>query len=146
MRLMILMLVSVTGMNAAEETLVQRMARLDREMFEAYNKCDLERFGALFTEGVEFYHDQGGLTLGRARLVESVKANICGKVRRELVAGTLKVYPMKGFGAVAMGSHRFYPQGEKKPTGIAQFVHLWKEEGGVWRVTRVISYDHQPLP
>jgi hypothetical protein len=35
--------------------------------------------------------------------VEALKNNICGKVRRELVAGTLEVYPLHGFGAVEIG-------------------------------------------
>ena len=128
------------------EELTDKMVRLDREMFEAYNKCELERFGALFEDGVEFYHDQGGAMVGRKALVEAVRANICGQTRRELVAGSLKVYPMKGFGAVVMGTHRFFPAGSRQASGVAQFVHLWRESGGQWKVTRVISYDHQPLP
>jgi len=35
-------------------------------------------------DDVEFYHDQGGVTLGKEKLTESVKKNICGKVTREL--------------------------------------------------------------
>jgi len=62
---------------------------LDKELFDAYNTCDLETFAKLFDENVEFYHDQGGVTLGRAALTESVKKNICGKVTRELLPATL---------------------------------------------------------
>ncbi len=53
-------------------------------------------------DDVEFYHDQGGVTLGKAALTDSVKKNICGKVTRELVPGSLKIYPMKGYGFVEM--------------------------------------------
>src|SRR2546429_5110218 len=38
---------------------------------------------SFLAEDVEFYHDQGGVTLGRAALTESVKNNICGKVTRD---------------------------------------------------------------
>ena len=62
-------------------------------------------------DNVEFYHDQGGVTLGRAALVDSVKNNICGKVTRELVPSSLQVYPMKGYGAIEMGTHLFHHPG-----------------------------------
>src|SRR4051812_10074242 len=73
-------------------------AALDTALFDSYNKCDLEKFASFFVNDVEFYHDQGGVTLGRAALTDSVKKNICGKVTRELVPGSLKVFYMKGYG------------------------------------------------
>jgi ketosteroid isomerase-like protein len=124
-----------------------RIASLDGALFDAYNRCDLEMFGTFFIDDVEFYHDQGGVTLGRQNLTESVKKNICGKVRRELVPGRLEVYPMQGYGAVAIGVHRFHAAKMKQsePTGEAKFVHLWQNKDGAWKITRVISYDHRAL-
>ena len=55
----------------------------------------LEKFVALLADDLEFYHDQGGLTRGNQTVGEQIKKNICGKVRRELVPGTLEVYPMQ---------------------------------------------------
>src|SRR2546429_9812339 len=77
---------------------------------------------SFLAEDVEFYHDQGGVTLGRAALTESVKNNICGKVTRELVPGSLQVYYMKGFGAVEIGVHRFHHPGHEdtEPVGEAK--------------------------
>jgi hypothetical protein len=54
----------------------------------------------------------------------------------------LEVYPMKGYGAVELGTHRFSHPGIDSEEGDAKFVHLWKYENGKWLVTRVISYDH----
>jgi hypothetical protein len=51
----------------------------DAALFDAYNRCNLEEFSSFFIDNVEFYHDQGGLTLGKAALTGSVKKNICGK-------------------------------------------------------------------
>ena len=132
---------------AATDELSQTVASLDSALFDAYNQCDLDKFGTFFIDDVEFYHDQGGVTLGRQNLTESVKKNICGKVRRELVPETLQVYPMRGFGAVEMGVHRFHqPKVDPdKPVGEAKFIHLWQNKDGVWKITRVISYDHQSL-
>ena len=132
---------------ALKDELFRTVTSLDSALFEAYNQCDLEKFGTFFIDDVEFYHDQGGVTLGRQNLTESVKKNICGKVRRELVPETLEVYPMRGYGAVEMGVHRFHqPKVDpNKPVGEAKFVHLWQNKEGVWRITRVISYDHRSL-
>ena len=116
---------------------------LDTALFAAYNQCDLEKFASFIAEDVEFYHDQGGVTLGREALTDAIKKNICGKVTRELVPGSLQVYPMKGFGAVEIGVHRFHhPGNDSEGIGEAQFIHLWRYKDGAWKITRVISYDH----
>jgi hypothetical protein len=118
---------------------------LDTQLFNAYNACDLAKFGDLLGVDVEFYHDKGGVMLGRQPVVAAVEKNICGKVRRELIPGTLKSYPMDDYGIVQLGEHRFCTAGTEKCTGVARFVHLWRQSAGVWQATRIISYDHQPL-
>jgi len=120
------------------------IASLDAALFDSYNRCDLEKFATFFADDVEFYHDQGGVTLGKEKLTESVKNNICGKVTRELVPGTLRVHPMKGYGAVEMGVHRFHHPGHEdtESVGEGKFIHLWQYKDGAWKITRVISYDH----
>jgi hypothetical protein len=104
----------------SQEELDKTIASLDTALFDSYNRCDLERFGAFFADDVEFYHDQGGVTLGKAALTYSVKKNICGKVTRELVPGTLQVYYMKGYGAVEMGVHHFTTRGMRKRSRLAR--------------------------
>lgn len=128
----------------SQEELVKAITTLDTELFDAYNTCNLEKFGSLIAEDVEFYHDQGGVTLGRAALVESVKNNICGKVTRVLVPGSLEVYHMNHYGAVEIGVHRFQHPGtqDHDVVGEAKFIHLWQYKDGAWKITRVISYDH----
>jgi hypothetical protein len=128
----------------SQAELDKAVALLDAALFDAYNRCDLEKFGSFFVEDVEFYHDQGGVTLGRQNLTDSVKKNICGKVTRELVPGTLQVYFMKGYGAVEMGVHRFHHPGHEdtEAVGEGKFVHLWQYKDAAWKITRVISYDH----
>lgn len=128
----------------SQAELDKAIASLDTALFDSYNRCDLEKFAAFFTDDVEFYHDQGGVTLGKADLTESVKKNICGKVTRELVPGTMQVYPMKGYGALEMGVHRFHHPGHEDTEGVGEgkFIHLWRYKDGSWKITRVISYDH----
>jgi hypothetical protein len=129
------------------DELFRTIASLDAAVFEAYNRCELEKFGSFFIDDVEFYHDQGGVTLGRLNLTESVKKNICGKVTRELVPGTLEVYPMKGYGAIEIGVHRFHHPGaeDREPVGEGKFIQLWQNKDGVWKITRVLSFDHHAL-
>lgn len=127
--------------NQAE--LDKAVTALDAALFDAYNKCDLEKFASLIDENVEFYHDQGGVTLGRGALTDSVKKNICGTTTRELVPGTLQIYYMKGYGAIEMGTHRFLHPGHPEiGVGEGKFVHLWHFKDGAWKITRVLSYDH----
>lgn len=126
------------------DDLTRTITAQDAALFDAYNTCNLEKFAGFFTDDVEFYHDQGGLTVGKQKLTQSIKENICGKVTRELAPGTLEVYPMKGFGAVEIGVHRFHHPGgpDKDVVGEAKFIHLWQDKDGAWKITRVISYDH----
>ena len=139
---------SQTRESAPDDVLFRKLASLDGALFDAYNACDLEKFGSFFADDVEFYHDKTGMTWGRQALVDAVKANICGKTRRDLVPGTLEVHPMDNFGAVQIGSHRFCDVTSKScdgsTGGVAKFIHLWHEDKGDWKITRVISYDHAP--
>jgi len=126
-----------------QDDLNKAITALDAALFDAYNKCDMAKFGSLVDENVEFYHDQGGITLGRAALVDSVTKNICGTTTRELVPGSLQIYYMKNIGALEMGTHRFHHPGHPEiGDGEGKFVHLWQYKDGAWKVTRVFSYDH----
>ena len=132
----------------AEGELFQTVSSLDHDLFDAYNKCDLKKFESLLADDLEFYHDQGGFSRGAKATVEGVKNNICGKVTRELVPGTLEVYPIAHYGAVEIGVHRFHHPGhdDTEPVGEAKFVQLWhKEDSGAWKLTRVLSFDHGPV-
>ena len=135
------------GAAEPDRDLFRTVAALDTAVFDAFNTCDLEKLGMYFADDLEFYHDNDGLSRGRQAFLEAVKNNICGKVTRELVKGSLEVYPLKGFGAVEIGVHRFHHPGHEgtEPVGEAKFVHIWQNKSGVWQVTRVVSFDHHAL-
>ena len=67
-------------------------------------------------------------------------------MNRELVQGTLEVYPLHGYGAVEIGIHRFRHSGIDDNIGEAKFVHIWRFKDGAWKVTRVMSFNRLPLP
>jgi ketosteroid isomerase-like protein len=129
--------------NARSGTLFKTIQSLDTQLFDAYNRCDLPALGAMVSEDLEFYHDQTGLSVGKAPFLAAIQQNICGKVERTIVPGSMEVYPLNGYGAVEMGVHRFHHPGrtEDRP-GEAKFVTLWQNKDGAWKVTRVISYNH----
>ena len=131
---------------AAEDTLFRQIAAADSAFFDAYNNCQLPTMKSYLTSDVEFYHDQSGLS-HRPKLMDDLRKNICGKVHRDPVPGTLEVYPLKGYGAVATGLHRFcasrkYRTCVEGNSGVAKFVTLWRQQNGKWVMSRVISYDH----
>ena len=129
------------------DALFKTIQTLDAQLFDAYNHCDLVKFGSMLADDLEFYHDVAGFARGRQATVDGVRDNICGKVTRELVPGTLEVYPIANYGAVEIGVHRFHHPGHESTESIgeAKFIHLWRNKDGVWQVTRVISFDHHPL-
>jgi len=132
---------------ATPDQLFQTVQKLDAELFDAYNRCDLQKFGSMLADDLEFYHDQSGLTRGRQAIVDSIKNNICGKVTRELVPGSLEVYPLANYGAVEIGVHRFHHPGHDstEPVGEAKFTQIWQNKDGVWKLAVVISFDHHAL-
>ena len=121
--------------------LYNNIVHMDSVLFGAYNICDLPTMADCFSEDIEFYHDKGGLMTNKDSIMAATKKNICGKVTRVLVAGSIEVYPIAGYGAIEMGAHYFLNSQEPKPDhpSVGKFVHTWKNEAGKWRLTRVIS-------
>ncbi len=64
-----------------------------------------------------------------------------------LVPGSLVVHPVRGFGAIAQGRHRFCQNGGGTCDGLADFTIVWQRlDDGQWRITRVLSYGHRANP
>ena len=127
------------------DNLYKTVAALDTELFDAYNSCDLKKLGSLVSDDLEFYHDKTGLAVGRQTFLSAIQQNICGKVHRELVPGTLAVHPLNGFGAVEFGVHRFTHPDDPSSLGEARFISIWRLKDGAWQITRAISIDHHPV-
>ncbi|MEA1940643.1 MAG: DUF4440 domain-containing protein [Pseudomonadota bacterium] len=146
----------VFAQHAPEPDLDAMFADLDRRLFHVgFNACDLEETAGLVTEDLEFYHDQGGVTHGRAAFLQTVEQNICSReepLRRDLVAGSMRIEPLRSdgelYGAIQFGVHTFtilHADGSETLTGEADFAHLWLlGEDGEWALSRVLSYAHRP--
>ena len=127
--------------------LYDSIAYLDSIFFNAFNTKNLNKIVALISDNLEFYHDLGGVT-NYSQNMDAFKKTFENerRVRRELVKGTLEVYPIKDYGAVETGTHRFYatePGHQEKLSSEAKFVQVWQKKDGLWKITRIISYGHQ---
>lgn len=137
--------------------LYETARRLDAVVFDAgYNDCDIETLGTVIAEDLEFYHDQGGPMYCRQAFLDSMRNGICKldyKARRELVDGSMQVFPLHDdgelYGMIHSGAHRFhakYPNRPEHPTGRAKFTMLWLlGENDDWKLSRVLSFDHVGL-
>ena len=126
------------------DELHQRIAHLDAEMFAAFNAHDIPKLMGYFTADLEFYHDKGGLaSFSQTQQGFTQMSKQAPDIHRELVPGSLEVYPIPGYGAMEIGAHRFcHQENGKADCGTFKFTMLWRQQNGVWQVARVVSYGH----
>ncbi len=136
-----------------QQKLTATILHLDSAFWKAYNDCDTNHFKDFVSDDVEFYHDKGGITSGAEKLIQSLNKNLCSNpgyhLRREAVANTVRVFPMQQgneiYGAIISGQHVFYVTDKGKPEyldGAADFTQLWLLKNGVWKMARILSYNH----
>lgn len=135
-------------------SLFQDLKAQDSVFFErGFNRCDLDYLKNQVKDDLRFYHDQGGFQ-DKTKFLESTANNICGspaqKPIRKVDGESLDVFPLysdgKIYGAIQSGIHHFYIREKDKKdlwTSTARFTHLWILEKESWKLTEVLSYDHQ---
>lgn len=145
--------ISMSAQTISGSELFDTLKARDAVLFDRiFNNCETSLLDGLIAEDFEFYHDQAGVTATKKDFIKSISDGICKlsyKPRRELVSGSLRVFPMydngKIYAAIQTGEHRFFAIEKDKPeylTSTAKFTHLWKLEKAEWRLARVLSYDH----
>jgi len=116
------------------------IVQMDRIYFDAYNTCDMKTQAALYDENIEFFHDKGGLSTNKKELLKALEDNICNKVTRTLIKGSIEVYPINNYGAIQIGYHKFF--NKEEPDAIptpSKFIMVWKKTNNNWKITKVIS-------
>lgn len=58
------------------EPVLAEIVKQDSLFWKGYNSCDLALQGSLIADDIEFYHDKGGITLGKTAMLNSLK-NLC---------------------------------------------------------------------
>jgi hypothetical protein len=147
--------VNLFGQNNDTQT-INKIFERDSLFWLAYNTCDTSNIGDFYTDDVEFYHDKVGLSKGKNNIVSSFKKNLCSdnfRLRREALDSTIKVFLLKNrdtvYGAIMSGEHFFYviEKGKnERLDGWAKFTHTWILQSNIWKMTRLLSYDHKPAP
>lgn len=128
----------------AASPLHDEIAAADSVLFAAFNARDIETLETMFTDDLEFYHDKSGLTgyEENMRAFARLFSRDDG-LQRELVDGSLEVYPVPNYGAMAVGEHRFcHVEAGVEDCGTFPFATVWRQEGGSWKVARTLSYGH----
>ena len=127
--------------------LFTEIAHMDSVLFDAFNTHDVDKLMSTFDSSLEFYHDQGGVTnyeQNKINFLNAVERNKTTGLRRDLVPGSMEVYPIKDYGAIETGLHRFcHEENGKQDCGTFKFLHIWQKKNGQWKLTRVASYDHK---
>ncbi|MDP3467637.1 MAG: nuclear transport factor 2 family protein [Daejeonella sp.] len=124
--------------------LYKEIEQADSIMFQAFNSQNMEKFQTMFTEDLEWFQDNGGL-IPYKTVFENFGNTFKNenKLSRELVKGSLEVYPIKDYGAIQIGKHQFkHTENGKLEIGTFKFLMIWQKKDGLWRISRVISYDH----
>lgn len=147
--------IHLTAGPEGSKELTEAIAKADEALFHNFfDTCDVPKVAALVADDLEFFHDKGGLTnTTGASFVEDMQKK-CERQKtgedflstRVLDRDSLRVYPLNDYGAVETGTHRFYAIVEGEPnrlTETAQFLMIWKQVDGAWKLARVVSYDHR---
>jgi ketosteroid isomerase-like protein len=127
-----------------ENPLFKEIAAMDEVLFNAFNRQDADGVNAVFSTDLEFFHDTGGLSnYEQSQLNTRTLFARNMHLRRELVPGSMEVYPVKDYGAIQTGEHTFcHIENGKNDCGRFKFLHIWKRGGDGWKLARVVSYGH----
>ena len=158
----ILALILMTGTATAQTAGPAPSQQLTDEVKAAYlalfsaffDRCDVKALEGMVTDDFEMFHDKGGrVAASGAEFIKNItgtcerqKTGDDYRARRELIASSLKVYPLNNYGAIEVGEHRFYKLTPGKPEELVEislFTQVWKKEGTAWKLARVLSYDHR---
>ena len=125
--------------------LVAEIRDVDRQVFEAYQNCDLSQYARFLSRDLEFYQDNLGVR-NRSQILTSMK-NRCNEgihLLRRLDEKTLVINAVPGYDAVEAGTHSIYSvqEGSEHLDATVQFTQIWTKKTGHWQLLRVVSFDH----
>lgn len=154
---LILVVISVFGVRAQidkSHNLFIELKIQDSIFFErGFNQCDLGYFKSHIAKDLKFYHDESGFQ-DKEAFFKNTEKYICGnseqKPIRKVDSGSLEVFPLynngKLYAAIQKGIHHFYLRENAEKTvwtNTAKFTHVWVLNNEMWKLSEVLSYDHQ---
>lgn len=135
------------SLGAPAGALREEILSADRQLFDAYNTCNIPQFSRGLSSDLEFFHDTTGVK-GHDWNVEALKSRCAEqtKYHRSLDEESVRIFPIPGYGAMEMGTHRFYEKhvdGSEQLDATPGFVNVWRQTSQGWQLTRVLSYGHR---
>ncbi|NNK26712.1 MAG: nuclear transport factor 2 family protein [Flavobacteriaceae bacterium] len=147
-------IITTNAQVAEDSELFQTLKTQDSLLFsKGFNQCDTDYLKRVISEDLRFYHDQSGMQ-DKTAFFENVDRHICNDVEqkpiRQVDVTSLEVFPLYNdgvlYGGIQKGKHDFYirEQGkEDRWTSRARFTHVWVLKENIWKISEVLSYDHQ---
>lgn len=151
---LVLSIFSVKGQVDKSSALFIEFKKQDSIFFErGFNQCDMKYLESHMADDLKFYHDQSGFQ-DRNAFFENTRKYICGdsekKPIRKVDPTSLEVFPLYNngeiYGVIQKGIHHFYLRENGKEdvkTSRAKFTSVWILENDIWKISEVLSYDHQ---
>jgi len=152
-----LKLTSVFAQVGKKSELYKTIISKDSLLFNVgFNTCNISQFDNLLSDKFEFFHDKDSISY-KKEFIYNLRHGLCNspatyQSRRELLNESTEIYPLYKnkvlYGAMQMGTHRFYETiAGKKETfaSTAKFTDVWLLENGLWKLTKSFSYDHQTI-
>ncbi len=124
--------------------LYRELYTMDSLLFTAFNTRDITQLQTYFSTDLELYQDNAGVR-NYEQAMEAFKGLFTRDyiLIRELVKGSMEVYPIKDFGAIQTGLHTFsHVENGKLEKGTFKFMHVWQQTKAGWKIKRLITYDH----
>jgi ketosteroid isomerase-like protein len=137
----------IAGNHATAQTsgpLFNQIAHLDSLQFDAFNTRDLDHLMYYFDSSLELYQDNTGVrNYDQTKQAFGSLFKMNYVLTRQLVPGSMEVYPIKDYGAIETGQHRFsHIENGRQQVSTYKFMQIWQNKDGVWRVTREMTYGH----
>lgn len=128
-----------------QTTLKDSVLAQDSLLFDAFNKRDFNTFSAFFALDLEIFQDNIGIrnykeSMAAFRGLFAAKTDLT----RKPILTSMEVYPIKGYGAIQTGEHRFcHTERGRLECSTFKFVHIWRRINGKWMISRIITYGHE---
>ena len=151
---LLLVAFSAQSQVAKDSDLFRELKKQDSIFFDrGFNKCDFDYLELHIAQDLKFYHDESGFQ-DREAFFENTRKYICSnftqKPIRKVDPHSLEVFPLYNngtiYGAIQKGIHHFYIRETGKEdvwTSTAKFTSVWTLDNEIWKISEVLSYDHQ---
>jgi hypothetical protein len=128
---------STANRSTRDREVTRSILHEDARLTEAYNNCELQTLHRMFAVNSTMY-----LASGRIQSpVDEARDTFCGKWQRQVVPGSLHVYPVNAAAAIQVGEQRICSLHMRTcDTRPSEFVAVWLFCDLHWQITELIRF------